>query len=172
MRGVSRLDAKRRLGRKVLSEVYRKRKNIILTIGLCVVLHLFLSITSGLMVGYARNELIGDRSNIPENVIKSTDMTRQWLENNTHDAIRFWYPVYNWSQQYPVGWILTPISKKIGRYILKGDMDESNSSSQKVMFQVRVIAFVKTVINSFFFGFILFWGWYLAHKIRQKLCRA
>ena len=162
----------RNAGGKVLGQVYRKRKDVVLTIGLCVVIHLFISIISGIMAGYARNDLIGDRSNIPENVINSTEMTRQWLENNTRNAIRFWFPVYNLSQQYPVGWILTPVSKEIGRYILKGDMEESNSSSQKVMFQVRVIAFARTIINSLFFGFILFWGWYLVQKIRQILVRA
>lgn len=167
-RGVSRLHAECGLGEQMISKVNWKSNSIIMTIGVCVVFHLFVSLVSGIMVGYARSDLVGDRSKVPGTVIKSTERTRQWLENETNDAIRFWYPVYHFSQHYPIGWILTPITKKIGRGILKEYMDERNLSSDQVRFRVQAIAVAKTLINSFFFGFSLFLSWYVVHKTRKK----
>lgn len=171
LRPASRLHAECGLGEQMISKVNWKSNSMIMTVGVCVVFHLFISIVSGIMVGYARSDLVGDRSKVPGNVIKSTERTRQWLENETNDAIRFWYPVYHFSQHYPIGWILTPITKKIGRGILKEYMDERNLSSEQVRFRVQAIAVAQTLINSFFFGFSLFLSWTVVHKTRQKNSR-
>ena len=152
----------------MLSDVTKKRKSIILIIGVIVTLHFLISIISGIKVGYARSILLGDKSKVPKNLIKSSEMTKQWIENETEDAIRFWYPVYNLSQHYPVGFFLTPVMKIIGRDVLKEYSDDRNLSFEQVQFRLRTIDIAKTFINSFFFGFCLFLCWYLAHKTLKK----
>lgn len=152
----------------MLSDVIRKRKNILIIIGVCATLHFSISIISGIKVGYARSILLGDRNKVPKKVIESSEMTKQWIEKETKDAITFWYPVYNLSQHYPVGMILTPATKIIGRYILREYSDECNLGFEQVKSRLWAIAIVKTFINSFFFGCCLFLGWFLVHKTREK----
>lgn len=145
----------------MLGYLNSKRKKIVLIIGVCVALHFSLSIISGIKVGYARSNLLGDRNKAPRDVIKNSDLFKQWLEKETKNAISFWYPIYIFSNRYPVGWILTPITKKIGRDTLKEYLDDHSLTFQQVKFRVLTIALAETFINSFFFGFCLFLVWYL-----------
>ena len=153
----------------MLTDLNRKRKKIILICCVCVTLHFSLSVISGNKVGSARATLLGDRSKVPEDAIKNSEMAKQWLEKETKDAIKYWYPVYNLSQHYPVGWIITPITKKIGRDILEEHLDEHRLSLEQVKFRVWAIALAMTFINSFFFGLCLILGWYLVCKTRISI---
>jgi len=141
----------------------RKRRNPALIITIFVILHIATSIILGIKIGDVSRNILGDRSRVPRNVIKSPEMTRQWLENETKDSLGFWYQVFHLSQHYPVGWILTPITKKIGREITN-EYVEGNFSLAQVNIRLGAIALAKTVINSLVFGFCLFAGWYLVCK--------
>ena len=148
-----------------------KRKIIILIFGFCVALHFSLSIISGTKVGHASSNLLGDRSKAPKDVIENPDLFKKWLEEETKNAISFWYPVYIFSNRYPIGWILTPMTKKIGRDILNKYLDDHSLNLEQFKFRMWAIALAKTLINSFFFGFCLFFVWYLVCATKKNITK-
>jgi hypothetical protein len=145
----------------------RKRRNIIFIVSIFVIVHFAVSIRAGTKIGDVSFKLLEDRSRIPTNVRKDPEKLQQWLEKELRATNGFWYVAFHLTQDYPVGWILAPQSKKIQQKIRNAYQD-GRFSRAEVAARMGALFWSTAGINSILAGCCLGGGVALVRKIRNK----
>lgn len=142
----------------------KKRRKILFIFVVIVGFHIAISIISAFIIQEVASNLLADSSKVPKEVIQNPEIFKKWLEKETRIATGFWHPIFRLFHHYPVGWIMTPTTKKIGIEITNKYINERNLSFFQLNIRLWAIAISKIFINSSVFGLCLFGGWFLVRK--------
>ncbi len=140
------------------------QKIILIVFLVCVGLHFTISIISAHQISKAIDVSILDRGIIPEEIRRNPEKAKQWFENELKNKSGYWQPVFHVFNHYPIGWLITPITKKIGQENRNKYFNEQSITSRQYWIITYVVAFAKGLINSIVFGLCIIAGWVLVRK--------